>query len=79
MATVQPAYSSARLGLIEDILVTAGWVKDDIGWTPPELYRENIEGSRERGQWSLPEAIKMMAEDDLLIVKIGMRNYVPTR
>jgi hypothetical protein len=79
MATAQPAFSSARLGLIEDILVTAGWVKDDIGWTPPELYRENIERSRGRGQWSLPEAIKMMAEADIFIVKMGMPKYAPTR
>lgn len=61
---VQAVFASARLRLVDDALITAGWTLHKDGWLPPEKYRRAIEISHGRGHWSRALAIAFMTQAD---------------
>jgi hypothetical protein len=60
----QGMFAEARLGLIDDILITAGWRPFKDGWLPPEKYRRAIEIGHGRGHWCRAYAIAFMTQAD---------------
>lgn len=67
--SVQQTFSASRLGLIDDILTTAGWTQFKDGWLPPERYRRAIEIANGRGHFARHLAIAMMAQADHAIMQ----------
>jgi hypothetical protein len=64
MKTAQQSFAEARLGLVDDVLKTAGWTGQDGGWLPPDTYREAIEKTHGRGTWHRHDAIMFMVRAD---------------
>ena len=62
--TADQAFAEARLGLVDDILITAGWRQQDGGWVPPDRYRAAIEVTHGRGTWDRHNAIMFMVRAD---------------
>lgn len=50
-------FADARLSLVDDILMTAGWKQSGAGWTPPGRWRMAIEIGHGRGHFSRALAI----------------------
>lgn len=62
--TAQQAFAEARLGLVDDILHTAGWTRHENGWLPPPAYADAIRILHGRGHWSRKNAIGLMVGAD---------------
>lgn len=64
-AHILGVFAESRLGLVDDILVTAGWTRTPDGdWVPPEKYRAAIEINHGRGAWQRFNAIRFMVIAD---------------
>jgi hypothetical protein len=62
-------FASARLDMVDQALITAGWTEQDGGWIPPDTYREAIEVYHGRGSWDRHNAIRFMVRADEAMVR----------
>jgi hypothetical protein len=69
--SAQQMFAESRLGLVDDLLRTAGWTEKDGGWVPPESYREAIERTQGRGSWDRHNAIMFMVHADEAVLAAG--------
>jgi hypothetical protein len=62
-------FASARLDMVDQALITAGWIEADGGWIPPDTYREALEVTHGRGSWHRHNAIMFMVRADEAMVR----------
>lgn len=67
--SVQQTFAASCLSLIDDVLVTAGWIQRDDGWLPPERCRRAVEIANGRGHFARHLAIAMAAQADQAVMQ----------
>jgi hypothetical protein len=64
-----PIVATARLEVIDGMLLSNGWTQDDIGWLAPEDFRSALAGHIGHGHLSRSHAIAAQVQFDEALIK----------